>query len=447
MKGTHGMIYQDENTVIKVSHELSRCIGEIFILERLSKFSPHLMQCEDYKLESTEPGIECKIFMTLGTPLRDRVGTMLTPFKLRVIDQIISGLVDMQSFGFIHGDIKIDNILLIDDTVKIIDFGIITGHHQIDKVPVQTYRIPYLEMDYVSKAMFALGITICDIIDLNHRLLEPNLKNFTETVTVFMISHFEYYNFINSTLLARPCPDKFSSLLNHDTTEKKTELLTSSVHLNVQEVPLSFLPSTGPFIYNYCALHKISSSIAFDAVKRLSHLQTVVKIEDKDLKTEGLKIEDKDLKIEDLKMYSLAAIIFAASCKGQTITSIDISDEIISALRIIISKTYLHQTNEQISSTELLLFCHHPEYHNQLWKEKCNIFHRRMIKKHKIRENDPNMNMVTYLKTILSESGILDLERAIYVDNEKRVDYFLNLKNTNIPYISNSFRYIPKPTK
>ncbi len=62
----------------------------------------------------------------LGHALR-RDGTLQTPRMLRVICQTALGLDHAHSFGFIHRDLKPDNIFLVrgegGDTVRILDFG------------------------------------------------------------------------------------------------------------------------------------------------------------------------------------------------------------------------------------------------------------------------------------------------------------------------------------
>lgn len=387
-KGVHGKVTVKGFFATKEMDDIFRAISEIFVLKRLK--SEYILRAESYELSADQLSVK----MSLGVPLPSIINKLDGARKVQIINGLILGLADLQNFGFVHGDIKPDNIILdCDGSPKLIDFGIVTGDLQIFGVATQTYS--FGGRDYIARAMYALGITICKIFCPDSCRQDDYAFARQRIMELFPCMRHT----ITKTLIDDRKPQKFLDLLtvSRNLQKPKVETLCSSIDL------------IGPYIYEYGAMNKISSSIIFDAVTRMSHLHALLKIPD-----------------DQLLSYALGCVIISASLKGDSLCGI--YDKIdYGVLRTIIDLTYAFQINEIVTTTQLLLYCHDNRYHHHEWKDHCAKF----IDENNVNEDDPDINMVTLINMIAMKIG-RSLRSGIFVNTEKRVDYFLRLDGVSI---------------
>ncbi|CAK7995074.1 Protein kinase [uncultured virus] len=385
-QGVHGIVSLHGTKAIKTSNNLYRSVGEIFVTTRLSHHSQYLIEALSYKLA---PNI-CKLTMRLGIPLMNIIESLTIDERKKIVNMITIGLADLEDLGIIHGDIKVENIIILDGFPKIIDFGIVTGKTQTNDVITQTYQSPSLKRDYRCRALYALGVTAGKI--LNTDTFEFPWT-FTESLTT---QHPDFSEFFADTLGVRPPGKRFRDLLPNVIRKTSRDKLFPK---------LSSIEFFGPYLYAYGAEHRISSSIIFDAVTRMSHFQTIMKIP-----------------IHRKPLYAIACLILSASLRGDNLS---IPDEIIDyeILKIIIDHTYPYQLNEQITTVDLILYCYRNEYHHASWRIRTEKF--RQV--HGIDETNTDVRMITVINNVFQEINI-KAALGIYIDDEKKKDYFLDLE-------------------
>lgn len=189
IESRYGTIYDDEGKIYKeVDAELA-IVNELQVLANVSH--PHLIATfrmwifpeGEKKLLSDAPeaegyeSIRLLIEMEKGLPLsRDLLSTFPMEKRREFVKQLVSALAFLQSCGnIIHGDIKIDNLVLVDDNLKVIDFGLINSSRTIIPEVSQSFcdlgsairqrsRGDHEIYDPSHSAMFALGMTIMLIL-------------------------------------------------------------------------------------------------------------------------------------------------------------------------------------------------------------------------------------------------------------------------------------------
>ena len=99
----------------------------------------NIIEMIDFKICKSS---KCYIMMELGQcSLHEFILDYRLIYKLKIkfIDQLIKGIKYLHSNKILHGDIKPDNIIIIDDVIKLTDFGMSDFIHSGKK-----YRSPYI---------------------------------------------------------------------------------------------------------------------------------------------------------------------------------------------------------------------------------------------------------------------------------------------------------------
>ena len=204
-KGTFGSVRRDQDVAIKqFSLENKEYQEETFIIEStICEYlaNTHIIKCLDYNFDKSE------ISMQLGIPTLRYINA--SPKHLRsAIDSLIAAVEYMHSMGLLHLDIKPENTIIVDNRLKLLDFGASSyiGPHLILKNTsfAPGYRPPELyERDceaYPSLDIWATGMTIYHL--LTGDILEIQ-ENFVQTLSnVEFLNDNEYYHKLLEPMLA-----------------------------------------------------------------------------------------------------------------------------------------------------------------------------------------------------------------------------------------------------
>ncbi|WVZ11471.1 hypothetical protein V8G54_016001 [Vigna mungo] len=102
------------------------------ILDRLGS-SPYIIKCfgHDHTVENGEEFYNVFLERATEGSLADQVkkhgGSLPEPFVRRCTRSIVEGLKHIHERGFVHCDVKLQNVLVFDGEVKIADFGLAKG--------------------------------------------------------------------------------------------------------------------------------------------------------------------------------------------------------------------------------------------------------------------------------------------------------------------------------
>jgi len=189
--GSHGTVYinNDGRTVTKVIHNANAALREIKFLELVK-----LRSCKNVIMPLTIDRDLNHITFTKMTPLT------LLPFntldganKLRIVRQIINGLIEIHSLGIIHNDFKPDNILYDPNAldIKVIDFSTSLWNNErvcISGGTTPLYECPEQTRSYKSD-IWSFGICLLQLIGVPGELLKK-LKWMNKTTIVAVVRQF-----------------------------------------------------------------------------------------------------------------------------------------------------------------------------------------------------------------------------------------------------------------
>lgn len=167
--------------VVKRIESLSLCsvATEIAVFANLRH--RNIMEARSLRFDFRGGLYRLDIAMAKGMPLRNFLSFIASDRKIveNMATQMIEGLAALQNFGLIHGDIKVENAIVLIEacpTLKLIDFSISFGSEAGTRVG-QTYpdveeierrrspqEIRLWPCDQIANAMWALGITLLDIM-------------------------------------------------------------------------------------------------------------------------------------------------------------------------------------------------------------------------------------------------------------------------------------------
>lgn len=162
-KGNHSKINEHPSGVVKnVRTESAEAIGELLVSSACKH--PHLMRYTSASVQSDS------LNLLMPRYQRDMRAVKLEPAQAAVLGaQIAGALAHMHSKGFIHGDVKPDNILFDGSNYVLCDFGLAAPNTRERLImPLQTaeYRAPEIDTNAFTCVItaktdvWALGCTL-----------------------------------------------------------------------------------------------------------------------------------------------------------------------------------------------------------------------------------------------------------------------------------------------
>jgi len=149
-----------------------------------------------------------------------------------LVHQLLDGLIFLEDNGVIHGDIKLDNLMLYEGHLVLIDFGLIIRDWWDHQVETQTYSdmagMTYQGMDVIkpdpnydqiANTMFALGITIILLMSpekytkYNFAHLQP-IEDDLESFLRIFVPERDGLRLLVRYLIGPERPSSFRHLLN-----------------------------------------------------------------------------------------------------------------------------------------------------------------------------------------------------------------------------------------
>jgi len=310
----------------------SQMLAEVFVTQNLANHSSQdliiksneviierIGDCTEIQLEMEE-GIELASFKA-GKPESERIDLGI---------QLLRGLAELERYGIIHGDIKLENALVIKNSVKLIDFGIVTQTYQKDG-----------QSNSLTKAMYALGVSLTLLFkDGIERLCE------IEECAADFVSRNPSWKFLSDLV---ENPEKYNSFGN---LLEKIEIDEECLICNPLPIlKLKFEAEGLKIIYQRCCTYKISGFVCSKACYRYSDLCA------------------KLLYIQDVELVVFVCLNLTLGLCGENCKEL-VSDFLVRrkenfgpAIRKIIKTTLPYALNYNLGTLELIAFCFSKEYH------------------------------------------------------------------------------------
>ena len=244
----------------KASH-LSQLLAEIFIVNRVSieNNNKHIIKCLNVHFECSVAN-KVYIEMPVGESLdKYKIGK---PFKVRqeLALMFIRGLAELESCNIIHGDIKMENAIVIDGIVKLIDFGNVSTTHSKNKPSIvkQTYSLPIKNKSNLARAFYALAVCIIMIFYDN----VASLYQVEAKARKWASKHSKIKILVD--MLQGQHPSSFAELLFFFT---QKEFLSSSGPNSCQYEPVDL-----SLLYQLGCKYNINSFVLVNACARLAEI-------------------------------------------------------------------------------------------------------------------------------------------------------------------------------
>jgi dual-specificity kinase len=133
--GAFGKVFEGKDQIhsrdvaIKISSVEITSKRENFIYDSIGNHSNFLQKYNFFKCKE-------KFWLVLehGTSFREHIQNKDIPFDIQLFYDISNGLKYLHELGFIHTDLKIDNIVLVNGHAKIIDLGCV---RMISEIPIE----------------------------------------------------------------------------------------------------------------------------------------------------------------------------------------------------------------------------------------------------------------------------------------------------------------------
>ena len=172
-KGTFGSVRRDQDVAIKqLSNQDKEYQEEIFIVEStVCKYltDTYTINCLAFDFNTSE------ISMQFGLPTLEYIKASST-HRRSAVDSLIAAVQYMHSRGLLHLDIKPENTIVVDNHLKLLDFGLTRyiGHDLIKQGTAfsEPFRPPELfqskVLAYPSLDIWATGMTIYSMLTDSH---------------------------------------------------------------------------------------------------------------------------------------------------------------------------------------------------------------------------------------------------------------------------------------
>lgn len=256
-EGTYGKVYRElyneEEVAVKYIRSSSLGLQELGEVNTLLKFyHPNLMRLQHLKITRDH----IAIVMPMGIMEID------LNFLPKWVHGLLSGLYFMHTNGYVHGDIKRNNILVINGEAVLSDFSISNRLHRLVgnvqsvccKNPQQQYQMtpsifknpdPVLKKPYtlMQTDIWAMGCTIFCIINNTypfHNNLQLDSKKLEHYIKTDELDGQPIFQDVIKTLL-NPDPDELnisiSEILALDSFENRYSKLTDGTFVENIEIP------------------------------------------------------------------------------------------------------------------------------------------------------------------------------------------------------------------
>jgi eukaryotic-like serine/threonine-protein kinase len=153
---------------------------------------PHIISVLDYGFITSPENSEKQPYFTMD--LLENAQTILRATrhqtiekKIELLTQTLQALAYLHRRGIIHRDLKPDNVLVMNDTVKVLDFGLAIAHDQIDErirrgsgqiAGTLAYLAPEVLQGYpVSQAadLYAVGVIAYELFSGRHPFVQKDI--------------------------------------------------------------------------------------------------------------------------------------------------------------------------------------------------------------------------------------------------------------------------------
>jgi serine/threonine protein kinase len=338
-EGTYGKVYRElrneKEVAVKYIKSSKLGLQELGEVNTLLKFHhPNIMRLEDLKITRER----IAIVMPIGSTEIDM------NYLPKWVHGLLSGLYFMHKNGYIHGDIKHDNILIINGEAVISDFSISTRLYEVErntqasccKNPQQIYKenpslfnnpdpIMHKPYTYMQTDIWALGCTIFYIINNMYPFHNLHCKFLAEKLDIYIktdeIEGKQIFKDVIKTLL-NPDPDELSinvlEILTLDSFENRYSKLTTGTFVSTVEnqYPVIFddelksrFEKMFTYLFSIAHSYNIPTPIIYNAIDIFYRIFT-----------KFLTGSDKK------KMFIYASICLVISCKVYAFPEIDYID-------------------------------------------------------------------------------------------------------------------------
>lgn len=207
--GSYGTVFSKDNKAVKKFSKLSHLIQEYIALKYLNPCD-YIVHAKDVDFANLELHMEL-----FDESLRDWIEKRRKYHSennndiMRVIHDIILGLIELHDRGLTHGDIKPSNILVMNKPFKLVlgdcGFTSIAKYAKVERT-ASVYRDPVISNE-PSHDMFSFGICFLELISgvrINHQASYKELRE----ITIKNVSNSEHqkliYNLLHEDKNRRP---------------------------------------------------------------------------------------------------------------------------------------------------------------------------------------------------------------------------------------------------
>ncbi|MEM9775480.1 MAG: protein kinase, partial [Chloroflexota bacterium] len=133
---------------------------------------PHIISVLDYGFDEKQQPFYTMTYLSKSQTILEAGKNLSYNEKVSLIEQLLQGLAYLHQRGILHRDIKPDNVLVVNGTVKLLDFGLSQKHG--DKGDIggspQYMAIELIEGDKASQEsdLYAVGVLLYQLMTAKH---------------------------------------------------------------------------------------------------------------------------------------------------------------------------------------------------------------------------------------------------------------------------------------